>query len=160
MRNVVLVILAAGFAAFGQNTAASGNNAASGSNVDLASAYYHYTLAHMYAELAGEQGGREYVDKALENYKEALKADPGSAAISDELAEFYVQAGLLSDAENDAQQALAKDPKDLGALRLLAKIYTSQIGDRNNRINQDMLKKAIEQIKELLPSRSRMWMHG
>ena len=82
-------------------------------------------------------------------YKEALKADPDSAAISDELAEFYVQAGLLSDAESDAQKALAKDPKDLGALRLLARIYTSQIGGQNNRINQDMLKKAIEQYKKI-----------
>jgi len=33
-------------------------------------------------------------------------------------------------------------------LRLLARIYTSQIGGPNNRINQDMLKKAIEQLQE------------
>jgi tetratricopeptide (TPR) repeat protein len=117
--------------------------------VDRSSAYYHYALAHIYAELAGEPGGREYVDKALENYKAALQADPNAAAISDELAEFYVQAGLLSDAESDAEKALAKDPNDLGALRLLARIYTSQIGGQNNRINQDMLKKAIEQYKKI-----------
>jgi tetratricopeptide (TPR) repeat protein len=138
-----MVMLAASCAAWGQNTAASGEK------TDHASAYYHYALAHIYAELAGEPGGREYIDKALENYKEALKADPSSAAISDELAEFYVQAGLLSDAEKDADEALAKDPKDLGALRLLARIYTSQIGGQNNRINQDMLKKAIEQYKKI-----------
>ena len=140
-------MLAAGCAAWGQNNAASAGP--SGGSGDHASAYYHYALAHIYAELAGEPGGREYVDKAIENFKEALKADPNSAAISDELAEFYVQAGLLSDAESDAQQALAKDPKDLGALRLLARIYTSQIGGQNNRINQDMLKKAIEQYKKI-----------
>ena len=143
MRTAVLVMLTAGCAAWGQN------NTASADTVDHASAYYHYALAHIYAELAGEPGGRENVDKALENFKEALKADPGSATISDELAEFYVQAGLLSDAERDAEQALAKDPKDLGALRLLARIYTSQIGGPNNRINQDMLKKAIEQYKKI-----------
>ncbi len=138
-----MAMLAAGCAAWGQNTAAAPNT------VDHASAYYHYALAHIYAELAGDAGGREYVDKALQNYKEALKADPSSAAISDELAEFYVQAGLLSDAESDAEKALAKDPNDLGALRLLARIYTSQIGGQNNRINQDMLKKAIEQYKKI-----------
>ncbi len=143
MRSVAMVMLAAGCAAWGQSNAASGDKA------DHASAYYHYALAHIYAELASEPGGREYIDKALENYKEALKADPSSAAVSDELAEFYVQAGLLSDAERDAEQALAKDPKDLGALRLLARIYTSQIGGPNNRINQDMLKKAIEQYKKI-----------
>jgi tetratricopeptide (TPR) repeat protein len=150
MRNVVLVMLAAGCAAWGQNNPAAGaRNAAPRDTADHSSAYYHYALAHIYAELAGEPGGHEYIDKALENYKAALKADPASPAISDELAEFYVQAGLLSDAENDAQQALAKDPKDLGALHLLARIYTSQIGDRNNRINQDMLKKAIEQYQKI-----------
>jgi len=143
MRIVAMVMLAAGCAAWGQS------NAVPGDKPDHASAYYHYALAHIYAELASEPGGREYIDKALENYKEALKADPGSAAVSDELAEFYVQAGLLSDAERDAEQALAKDPKDLGALRLLARIYTSQIGGPNNRINQDMLKKAIEQYKKI-----------
>ncbi len=138
-----MAMLAAGCAAWGQS------NAASADKVDHASAYYHYALAHVYAELAGEPGGREYIDKALENYKEALQADPGAAAISEELAEFYVQAGLLADAESDAQKALAKDPNDLGALRLLARIYTSQIGGQNNRINQDMLKKAIEQYKKI-----------
>ncbi len=147
MRTVAMVMLAAGCAAWGQNNAASAGP--SGGSGDHASAYYHYALAHIYAELAGEPGGREYIDKAIENFKEALKADPDSAAISDELAEFYVQAGLLSDAESDAQQALAKDPKDLGALRLLARIYTSQIGGQNNRINQDMLKKAIEQYQKI-----------
>lgn len=70
MRTVVMVMLAAGCAAWGQS------NAASGDKVDHASAYYHYSLAHIYAEMAGEPGGREYVDKALENYKEALKANP------------------------------------------------------------------------------------
>jgi len=144
-----MVMLAAGCAAWGQN------NTASADKVDHASVYYHYALAHIYAELAAEAGGREYVDKALENFKEALKADPSSAAISDELAEFYVQAGLLSDAERDAEQALAKDPKDLGALRLLARIYTNQIGGPNNRINQDMLKKAIEQYKKITDIASR-----
>ena len=38
--------------------------------VDKASAYYHYTLAHMYAELASAYGNRgDYLDKAIENYK-------------------------------------------------------------------------------------------
>lgn len=103
----------------------------------------------MYAEMAAEPGGREYIDRAVENYKEALKADPGSAAISEELADFYVQAGLLGDAEKDANAALAANPKDLAALRLLARIYTSQIGGPQNRINKDMLDNAIAQYKKI-----------
>lgn len=144
MRIAVLVMLTAGCAAWGQNNAAAG-----AAPVDRASAYYHYSLAHIYAELASEPGGREYVDKAIQNFKDALAADPNSSAISDELAEFYVQAGLLSDAESDAAKALAKNPNDLGALRLLARIYTSQIGGPNNTINQDMLKKAIAQYQKI-----------
>jgi len=150
-----MVMLAAGCAAWGQNNAAAGAAPAGAAQVDRASAYYHYSLAHIYAELASEPGGREYVEKAIQNFKDALVADPGSAAISDELAEFYVQAGLLSDAESDAEKALAKDPNDLAALRLLARIYTSQIGGQNNRINQDMLKKAIEQYKKITGIASR-----
>ena len=49
--------------------------------VDRATAYYHYTLACMYARMAAVEGHsaiskREYEDKAIENYKAALKSDP------------------------------------------------------------------------------------
>lgn len=148
MQKAVLVLFAAGFAAWGQNNAtpASPGNDTGASN---ASAYYHYALAHMYAEAAGEPGGREYIDKAVSEYKAALKADPNSSAISDELADFYIQAGLLADAETDAQATLKQNPRDLAALRLLARIYMSQIGGQQNRINQDMLMKSIEQFKKI-----------
>src|SRR5260370_26866605 len=46
--------------------------------VDQATAYYHYTLAHLYSRMAAaaKGGNREYEDKAIENYKSALKDDP------------------------------------------------------------------------------------
>ena len=50
--------------------------------VDRATAYYRYTLASMYSEVAAAEDRnsgvrqREYEDKALENYKAAVKADP------------------------------------------------------------------------------------
>jgi len=48
--------------------------------VDKSSAYYHYTLAHMYAEQASMYGNRgDYVNKAIDNYKEAIKADPSAS---------------------------------------------------------------------------------
>ncbi len=151
MHKAAIVLFAVGCLAWSQNapggTAPTAN--APSETVDHASAYYHYALAHMYAEMAAEPGGREYIDRAVENYKEALKADPGSAAISEELADFYVQAGLLGDAEKDANAALAANPKDLAALRLLARIYTSQIGGPQNRINKDMLDNAIAQYKKI-----------
>ena len=55
----------------------------------------------------------------------------------------------MADAEADAQAALKANPKDLAALRLLARIYTNEIGGPQNRINQDMLHNAIEQYKKI-----------
>jgi hypothetical protein len=46
---------------------------------DKAAAYYHYSLGHLYAELAGSYGNRgDYVTKAIENYRLAMKDDPGA----------------------------------------------------------------------------------
>src|SRR5580698_7992813 len=108
MKKAVLVFLAAGGIAWGQNSAPGG--AAAAGTADHASAYYHYALAHIYAEMAAEPGGREFIDRAVENYKASLKDDPSSGAVSEELADFYVQAGLLSNAEADAQTALKQNP--------------------------------------------------
>lgn len=149
MKQAVIVLLSAGCIAWSQNNPPAGTSPAQTDNVDHAAAYYHYALAHMYAEMAAEPGGREYIDRAVQNYKAALKDDPSSAAISSELADFYVQAGLLADAEADAQAALKANPNDLAALRLLARIYTSQIGGPQNRVNEDMLHNAIEQYKKI-----------
>jgi hypothetical protein len=46
--------------------------------VDRAAAYYHYTLARLYSEMATTSGARnrEYMNKSIENYKAAVKADP------------------------------------------------------------------------------------
>lgn len=157
MQKAAIVLLAAGCVAWSQNNAPA---AAPAGTVDHASAYYHYALAHMYAEMAAEPGGREYIDRAVENYKAALKADPTAGPVSEELADFYVQAGLLADAQSEAEASLKQNPKDLAALRLLARIYTSQIGGPQNKINTDMLRNAIEQYKkisEIVPKDADTW---
>src|ERR1700680_4765952 len=142
------MLMISGVAAFGQ----SQSNAASASNkVDRASAYYHYTLAHMYAELASVSPTRgDYVNQAIANYKEAIKADPETPMLSEELSEIYIGANRLREAENDANDALKKNPNDVNALRLLARIYTRQIGDaQQNRVDEAMLRKAIDQYQKI-----------
>ena len=59
--------------------------------VDRASAYYHYALAHMYAEMATTSAGhnREYEDKSIENYKAAVKADPQAPALLQGIRPFF-----------------------------------------------------------------------
>lgn len=76
MRKTVLAILAiGGMAVWGQ---APKEASPSADRAGKATAYYHFMLAHFYSEMAGTPRDRngEYADKATENYKDALKADP------------------------------------------------------------------------------------
>lgn len=142
-----------GVAAFGQGNAGQANGPAAqngAQQVNHADSYYYYTLAHMYAELVGETGDRSYIPKAIDNYKLAIKADPQSPELSEELTELYVQTGRLREAQSDAEATLRDKPNDLPSLRLLAKIYTSQIGDgQRNGIDQTMLQKALDTYKKI-----------
>ncbi len=135
-----------GFAAWGQTPAPAEPT------VDRASAYYHYTLAHMYAELAGAPGGSTgaNITKAIENYKAAIKADPNSSALSEELTEFYVQSGRLAEAQTDAEDTLKKNPNDVNSLRLLARIYAGQIQTQRNRLDEEMLKRTLDEYKKIV----------
>jgi tetratricopeptide (TPR) repeat protein len=142
------ILAVSGLAAFGQ-TPAAGTDA--GKKIDKASSYYHYALAHMYAELASQYGVRGgYLDKAIDNYKEAIAADPDSPVLTEELSELYIGSGRLREAQTDAEEAIKKNPNNLAAHRLLARVYTSQIGDQQrNRIDESMVKKAIEEYQKI-----------
>jgi len=116
-----------------------------------ADAYYNYAMGHLYSELAGAFGNRsEYVNKAIDHYKDAIKFDPSSRFLSDELCDFYLQTGRIQLAVTEAQDRLKRDANDLDARRLLGRIYTRMIGDvRANSINENMLKQAIEQFEKI-----------
>jgi tetratricopeptide (TPR) repeat protein len=150
-----LLFLAA--AAFGQNTPAK-----PAAKADKGSAYYFYALGHLYAELAGGSGNRDYFNKAVESYRSALKADPSASFIAEELSDLYVQSGRLREAVLEAEETLRQNPDDLNSRRLLARIYTHLIGDaQTNRVNQDMVKKAIEQYEKITqadPKDSESWL--
>ncbi|HEY3743525.1 MAG TPA: tetratricopeptide repeat protein [Bryobacteraceae bacterium] len=119
--------------------------------VDKAAAYYYFTLAHYYAESLAQNGNRgDVLNRAIENYKLAIKADPTASFVSEELSDVYVQSGRIREAVSDAEDALKANPNDLGSRRILARLYTRLISDGNqNRINEDMLKKAIEQYQKI-----------
>ena len=119
--------------------------------VDKASAYYHYALAHMYAEQASMFGNRgDFVNHAIENYKEAIKADPTAAMLSEELSDLYVQSGRLREAQTDAEEVLKQNPNDLNAHRLLARIFTRLVGDgRSGKVDENMLRRAIDQYQKI-----------
>ena len=114
-------------------------------------AYYHFALGHLYAELAGAYGNKgDLLDKAIDNYREALKADPEAAFLAEELSDLYVQAGRLREAVSEAQAALEKNPNDTNSRRLLGRIYMRLLGDpRQGSVNEEMVQRAIEQFKKL-----------
>jgi tetratricopeptide (TPR) repeat protein len=120
-------------------------------STDRASAYYDFAMAHLYGELAGAYGNRgEYVNKAIDFYRLAIKADPSAVYIEEELAEFFVQTSQLDKAVQEAEALLKANPANNNARKILARIYSRQIGDPDQgKIDQVMLKNALEQYQKI-----------
>ncbi|MBT9332898.1 tetratricopeptide repeat protein [Paracidobacterium acidisoli] len=107
------------------------------------SGYYHYMLAHEYEEMATTYGRPEYANRAIEEYKLALDADPSSKYLNSHLAELYFRTGRIKDAILAAQDQIKKDPSDLDAHKLLANIYLRSLGDGQQEPSAQMLQLAI-----------------
>jgi tetratricopeptide (TPR) repeat protein len=131
---------------------ASGQTASKPAATDKAGAYYNFAMGHLYAELAGTPGSRsEYVNKAIEHYRQALKLDPAASYIFEELTDLYIQTGHLRDAVTEAQEMLKQNPDNIEARRILGRIYTRMIGDaQQGKINEEMVKQAIDQYKQII----------
>ena len=119
------------------------------SATDKATAYYNYSMGHLYAELAGAYGNRgEYLNRAIDFFKAALKADPTNDYLVEELTDLYLQSNQLRTAVGEAEDMLKKNPDNVQARRMLARIYTRLIGDaQQGQVNEEMLKKATEQYQ-------------
>ncbi len=105
----------------------SSPTAASGPN--RAQAYYHLALAAVYQDDATSDGRTDEVNKAIEEYKLALNADPNSAELADDLAGLYFVVGRVHDAESTARTLLKSSPDDIEAHKLLGRIYLRQLGE-------------------------------
>ncbi len=125
---------------------------ASSRKVDRAVAYYHYTLAHMYEEQVTVYGRSELANKAMEEYRLAIEADPSSEFLTSGLAELYVKTGRIRDAVLQAQDILKRDPNNLEAHKLLGRIYLRSLGDMPGGGNgsDNVLKLAIEQYEQIV----------
>ncbi len=118
--------------------------------VDKASAYYHYTLAHMYEEMVTAYGRSDLASKATEEYRQAIEADPSSEFLTSALAELYVKTGRIADAVREAQDIIKRDPKNLEAHKLLGRIYLRSLGDMPGGSGSDnILKLAIDQYEQI-----------
>src|ERR1700745_2232060 len=119
--------------------------------VDKAAAYYHYTLAHMYEEQVAVYGRSDLANKAIEEYRAAIEADPGSEYLTSGLAELYAKTGRIRDAVLEAQDILKRDPNNLEAHKLLGRIYLRSLGDMQSGSGSgNVLKLAIAQYEQII----------
>ena len=152
---VVSLVLVSAFAVnpvTGQTPAAPPQTPAVQASGDHSNAYYTFAMAHLYAELAGAYGNRgEYVNKAIDFYKQAMKLDPSSSYIGEELAEFYIQTLQLDRATQLANDLIKANPNNNNAHKILAHIYARQLGDPDQgKIDQAMLKSAITEYQKVV----------
>jgi len=122
---------------------------------DRSAAYYHFGLAKMYEDEASSNGRQDLATQAIEQYKLALDADPGSRELQDGLANLYFKLGRIREAVAAAQDQVTKHPEDADAHILLGRVYLRSLGDGQGPQSTDMLKAAIteyEKIAQLKPN--------
>jgi tetratricopeptide (TPR) repeat protein len=151
-------LLAKGLLAQDQPARAADSQAAAGAQAvaktktpDRAAAYYHFVLAHMYEEQVDKYGRSELANKAIEEYRAAIDADPTSAYLTSGLAELYATTGRIRDAVIEAQDIIKRNPSNLEARRLLGRIYLRSLGDMQaGSGSEGVLKLAIEQYEQIV----------
>jgi len=118
--------------------------------VDKAAAYYHFTMAHMYEEQMAAYGRSDLVSKAIDEYRQAIEADPTSQYLTAGLAELYARSGRIREAVNQAQDILKNDPNNIEAHRLLGHIYLRSLGETQGAGSENVRRLAIEQYQEIV----------
>jgi tetratricopeptide (TPR) repeat protein len=123
--------------------------------IDHAASYYHYGLARLYEDQAVANGRQDLATQAIEQYKLALDADPGSRVLQDGIANLYFRLGRIREAVSAAQDQVNKHPDDVEAHVLLGRVYLRTLGDGQGQQASDMLHAAIkeyEKIAQLKPN--------
>ena len=119
--------------------------------VDRANSYYHYAMAHMYEDQWSVYARSDLANKAIDEYRLAIEADPSSEYLNAGLAELYAKTGRIRDAVQEAQDILKRDPNNLEAHKLLGRIYLRSLGDMQSGSGSDnVLKAAIDQYEQIL----------
>ena len=122
---------------------------------DRAQAYFHLSLGSLYEEQAVTEGRPELVTRAIEEYKLALNADPGSPQLSVGLADLYFRTGRSREADATARELIRNDPGNIEAHKLLGRIYLRQLSDGQNAVSSaspsgNVLDQAIAEFEKIV----------
>jgi tetratricopeptide (TPR) repeat protein len=112
-------------------------------------------MAGIYEEEAIASGRPEFVNHAVEEYKTALNADPGSPQLNDALADLYLRTGRIREAEATARNLLKTSPNDIEAHRLLGRLYLRQLSESQNSVSSaspsgNALDQAIAEFEKII----------
>ncbi len=124
--------------------------AQSSSPDNRAEAYYNFAMGNYYEDLYEDSSRSEHASLSIEHYKKAYALDPHATVIGERLAGMYAKSQRIRDAVLEAQDILKREPDNLGAHRLLARIYVHTLGDRAAPSNsKETVTRAIEQYREI-----------
>ncbi len=108
-------------------------------------------MGRLYKEMGEAKGSRSDITKAIQNYELALKEDPSSSVILEDLTELYLATNRFQDAITEADDLLKVNPDNLGARKMLARVYTKAIGSgQGGGVNEDAMKKALDQYQRIV----------
>ncbi|MFN7976086.1 MAG: tetratricopeptide repeat protein, partial [Acidobacteriota bacterium] len=113
--------------------------------ISRADAYTRFLLARE-RERVGD------VDAAIQEYKDAIRLDPGTAAVRVALANLYNDAHRVAEAMATLHEALRFEPKSIAAHRLLAEILYDLISKGNSETYAHDTRVAFEELVDLSPS--------
>jgi len=136
---------------FAQTAPASNQSSASPADNNRASAYYNFAMGRLYALMAQAEGNQDQALKAIQYYKEALKADPKASDTYAELTDLYLAVNRSADAVALAQEALKQNPDNIAAHRMLGRVYFSQINKGSQgQIDERALRLAMAEFQKVV----------
>lgn len=115
-----------------------------------ARANYQFMLARRDQILAEAYGRPGHVDQALEEYRNAMHADPNSAYLGDQMAGLLFRNGRTGDAIRMAQSVVREHPQSVGAHELLGRLYLRLLGNTNDNNSAQLLNLALKEYQTLI----------
>jgi predicted Zn-dependent protease len=113
--------------------------------------YYDVAMGHLYQQDYETSSKVDDANLAIDFFKKAYALDPSSQVIGEQLATMYFMAQRTAEAVSEIQEMLRRDPSDLPARRLLARIYIRSLGDLSSATEQNHTAGlAIEQLNEIV----------